>query len=136
MTRHLGAFGPPLGFALLWAVLAALNPTTTYHLAPGLVAAAYVWARWQRARPSALVAVLGDAATGAVAATVITLLLAAAGVLRGAALIGGGPVGEALLLVAVTGVAASIVGARLAGGATDRSEASTRSEAPSDRTRT
>jgi uncharacterized membrane protein YhhN len=41
-----------LGFALLWVLLAARNPTTTYHLAPLLMAAAApVTRRWLTRTP-------------------------------------------------------------------------------------
>lgn len=105
--------GGIVAVACLWGLLAALRPTVTYHLAPALVvwagpylAAAHV-GRALRATAGALTVALGS-----------TLLLAAAGVLHGPAIVGGDATGEAAIVsVAAAAVATLVIGVRRRPGA-------------------
>lgn len=103
------AIGYSLGFALLWAVLAVVRPSTTFHLAPLLVAAAVPTVyRMQggRSRPVAL----RLAAAGVGIAVVITFVLGVAGLLDGPSLLPfGGAVDESLLGAAVGGALGLVV---------------------------
>ncbi|GGM62906.1 hypothetical protein GCM10012275_36990 [Longimycelium tulufanense] len=93
-----------LGFALLWALLAVNDPTTTYHLAPLLVAAAWpVSRRWLGGRPVRATAALGDAAAGLVVALATTALLAWRGLLVGPDVTGRTAVVPESVIVAVAG---------------------------------
>jgi glutaredoxin len=111
-----GAAGAALTMAvvLLWAVLALWRPTTTWHLAPVLVAGAWPWLLSQagpsheRGRPARLlmVAVAGFAAAG-----LATLLLSAVGLLRGPTLPGFTSVStEAVVLAGATMALAVLFG--------------------------
>lgn len=85
---HAGLAAAVLAVAI-WVALATANPSTTYHFAPALVAAAWPVGRRLRAGqalppPVAMVTALG----GAVLALAATALLAATGSLTGPALFG------------------------------------------------
>ena len=94
----------PLLLAGLWALLAFLSPTTTYHLAPLLVAAAVPFA-YRSAGGASRRLVMALAAGGGVATLVLAGVLAAGGAMEGPSLL---PTGGALLEAAV-GVAAGAV---------------------------
>lgn len=99
-----------LGVAAVWVGLAAWQPTTTYHLAPAVLAwaAPYLCATAAASRRDTVVA----AVLGGLAAAVVSVGLAAVGWLQGPALLGGGPLAESLLVAAgaaVIGVAAALV---------------------------
>lgn len=96
--------------AAVWGLLAILRPMVTYHLGPAVVAWAYPFVRWTRpARPSTGRA-LSSAAAGGLFAATATLVLHAAGFLRGPALFGGGPLGEGLIVAAVAALVAAVAG--------------------------
>jgi uncharacterized protein (DUF427 family)/glutaredoxin len=95
--------------ALAWVLLALWRPTTNWHLAPVLLAAAWPWVTGQDLgggeRRAAVRLVLSGAA-GFVASVVVTLGLARADLLRGPTVLGfATPVVEALVL---GGVAAAL----------------------------
>jgi hypothetical protein len=102
--------------AVGWFALAAANPTTSYHLAPAVVAAAWPVARRLRAgRPLPIIAAALTALGGALAAVAVTLLLSVRGALAGAILFGVPPLTEAFLSVAlgfVAGAGLSLIGRR------------------------
>ncbi|TNC28041.1 glutaredoxin domain-containing protein [Amycolatopsis alkalitolerans] len=94
-----------------WIMLAASNPTTTYHFAPLVVAAAWPAGRRLRAaralpRAAALAATVG----GVLMAVAATVVLRARGALAGPALFGLSTVSEALASAVVGG----LIGAALA----------------------
>ena len=97
---------PGLGWtlvvALVWSVLVAWRPTTTWHLAPLILAAAWPWVVGQdtaAGEPSARRRIMLAGGGGLAAALALTGILAAAGRLDGPTWTGsGGPVVEALLL--------------------------------------
>ena len=88
--------------AVVWTVLVAWRPTTTWHLAPLILAAAWPWVVGQDTSPgdpSARQRILLAGSGGLFAALVLTGVLAAAGRLDGPTWTGSGtPVVEALLL--------------------------------------
>ncbi len=96
---------------VVWLVLAVLNPETTYHLAPLLVAAAWPVVFRLRAgprpgMPGRVVAVAGGTAIAAVVAAVLSVLDA----LRGPTLTGtGDALTETAIAVAVGAVAGLVV---------------------------
>jgi glutaredoxin len=96
-----------LGSALLWVLLAARTPTTTYHLAPLLVAAAApLTRRWLTGTPVPVRTATALAAAGLAATLVTTAALAGQGMLVGPDLTGvGSPVMETVLLAVVGAVA-------------------------------
>jgi glutaredoxin-like protein len=101
-----------LGFALLWVLLVVLSPTTTFHVAPALAAAAApLTRRWLTgapvpSRPAATVAV-----TGLVITLATTAVLTWQGLIAGPDVPGGGaPIAETVLLA----VAGAVLGWRLA----------------------
>lgn len=91
-----------LVIAVAWTVLAAWRPTTTWHLAPLILAAAWPWVVGQDTSPgdpSARQRILLAGSGGLGAALALTGVLAAAGRLDGPTWTGSGtPVVEALLL--------------------------------------
>lgn len=95
-----------LAVAVLWVVLAVRTPTTTYHLAPLLMAAAGpVTRRRLTGRPVPSRAALAVAGTGLAITVATTVVLAWLGLLAGPDLTGGtAPVVETMLL-AVSGAA-------------------------------
>jgi hypothetical protein len=94
-----------LGFALLWALLAAVRPGTTFHLAPLLVAAAVPWVHRVQDRPARPAAYrLAAVGTGIAAGT--SVLLAIAGRLDGPTLLPfGGALEESLVGAVIGGLA-------------------------------
>ncbi|MFQ5967811.1 MAG: hypothetical protein ACE5MI_09385 [Acidimicrobiia bacterium] len=93
LSRRGIAYGA--GLSVLWAVLALLRPTVTYHLAPVIVAAAVPWTfvaehRRQATQQDRLIMV----AVGLAVAAATTTLLAVAGLLDGPSLL---PIGGAAL---------------------------------------
>lgn len=95
--------GVAVGLALLWSVLAALNPTTTYHFAPLLVA---VWPALSERHVSTSIRL---ASGGLLIAAITTALLSLAGFLEGPSVL---PFGEATaesLVAGVMGAAISVV---------------------------
>lgn len=100
--------------AVAWVLLVAWRPTTTWHLAPLLMAAAWPWVVGQdlsagdpRARRRVLMAGAGGLAAG----SVLTAMLALAGRLEGPTWTGAGtPVGEAFLLAGAGALVATLVG--------------------------
>lgn len=90
-----------LAAAAVWLALAAWRPSTTFHLAPAVLVAA--WAVTERLtgdRPltRARAAVVCSAGVGA--ALIMTAVLAAAGWLSGPALLGGSALAETLIVLA------------------------------------
>jgi len=103
--------------AVLWVVLAAWEPTTTWHLAPFLAGAAPPWLLSRGAGPSRggppllrrVAAISGAAAVG------LTLALWALGLLRGPVLTGSGPaVGESVVLALLGPMVVVVLAARRA----------------------
>jgi len=80
--------------AVLWVLLAAWEPTTTWHLAPFLVGAVPPWLLSRRAAPphGGLPLVRSVAAISGASAAGLAVALWALGVLRGPVLTGSGPV--------------------------------------------
>lgn len=95
------AVGLTVGAALLWTVLAALRPTTTWHLGPFLVAAAAPWS-WSRLGdgPVGPRAAATAAGTGWLAGLVTTGVLAGLGLLRGPTFTGTGDTVSAVVVEA------------------------------------
>ena len=93
-----------LGFALLWAVLAAVRPGTTFHLAPLLVAGLVPLVYRVQGGASRITA--GRlAGVGVALAAVVSVLLGAAGFLDGPSLLPfGGAFVESLAGAAVGGL--------------------------------
>lgn len=98
-------------FALLWGLLAALNPTTTYHLAPALVVGGHLAAVWQQAAPQRPTTALADAASATALAAVAGLVLDGMGWLDGAVLAGSSALAEAEIVAVLSGLLAAVVGA-------------------------
>jgi hypothetical protein len=94
--------------AAVWVVLAWVRPTTTWHVAPLLVAAA-VGAGHRLAGPLSVPAGLGAAVSGLTNALVAALLLAIAGKFDGPSLLpAGGPLIETVV-ASFVGAAAGMV---------------------------
>ncbi len=95
--------------AMVWAVAAAIRPTSTFHLAPILIAgAAPVAVRQVRIKGKFLAAALG----GAISLTTATVL-SAAGMLQGPSLLpAGGAFAEAVVFTAM-GAAGGFVASAL-----------------------
>ena len=77
--------------ALAWVLLALWRPTTTWHLAPVLLAAAWPWVLGQDLRTGdrgAAVRLGGAGVAGVAATAVVTAGLAGAGLLRGPTVLG------------------------------------------------
>lgn len=86
-------------FALLWVAIVIARPTTTFHLAPLIVA------MWPGVTESESRRAATLSAIGFVIAAGTTLALSAAGLLRGPTLLPwGGPAVESLLATAIGGV--------------------------------
>jgi predicted aminopeptidase len=99
---------------LLWAVLAAVRPGTTFHLAPLLVAGAVPWLQRVEDRPARLAA-YRLAAVGIGIAVGTSVLLAIAGWLDGPTLLPfGGALEESLVGAIIGGLAglAVVIGPR------------------------
>jgi uncharacterized protein (DUF427 family)/glutaredoxin len=107
-----------LAGGLVWVTLAVWRPTTTWHLAPMLLAAAAPWVVAQDLRAGdrrALPRLAAAAVTGLVVSVLITWMLAAADLLRGPALPGfPDPLTESVVFAAAGAVLAALVGARRA----------------------
>lgn len=93
-----------LGLAVVWAVAAAVRPTTTFHLAPVLVAGAvpFLAGRWRP--PLGILA----AVVGAAIATATAIALGLFDLLQGPSLL---PYGGALLEALVFALIGSVAGA-------------------------
>ena len=100
--------------AVVWSLLVAWRPTTTWHLAPLILAAAWPWVVGQDTStgdPSARRRILSAGGTGLGAALALTGLLSAAGRLDGPTWTGSGtPVVEALLVSAGGAAIATTLG--------------------------
>ncbi len=117
------AIGYSLFLSAVWVVAAAIRPTSTYHLAPLLVAGAAPVGYALTAQGSAKAHTTVLAAAGTGLAVVAGLILATAGKLEGPSLLpSGGALAETLSFAIVAGVAAAAFGAFRPGGpaATDR----------------
>ena len=103
--------------AVVWILLAAWRPTTTWHLAPLLIAAAWPWVVGQdlsASDPTARRGVLIAGAGGLAAGSALTATLALAGRLEGPTWTGAGtPVVEAFLLAGAGALVATLVGVML-----------------------
>lgn len=95
-----------LGLALIWVLLAVRTPTTTYHLAPLLVAAAAaVTRRWLTRTPVPPRPATALAVTGLAITWTVTAVLTWQGLLAGPDITGrAAPVVEAVLLAGVGAV--------------------------------
>lgn len=104
--------------AVVWSALVIWRPTTTWHLAPLIVAAAWPWVATQDSPSRAASArrhVLRAGGGGLGSALVLTLILSSAGRLDGPTWTGRGtPVVEALLLAVAGAAIATTVGLVLA----------------------
>lgn len=100
--------------AVVWSVLAAWRPTTTWHLAPLILGAAWPWIVGQDSAPgdhSARSRIILSGAAGLSAALALTGVLSASGRLDGPTWKGSStPVAEALLLSVVGAAIATTVG--------------------------
>ncbi len=103
---------------LVWVVLAVWRPTTTWHLAPMLLAAAAPWVIAQDLRAGdrrALPRLATAAVAGLIVSALITWVLATTGLLRGPTPPGfPDPRTESLLLAGAGAVLAGLLGARRA----------------------
>jgi uncharacterized protein (DUF427 family)/glutaredoxin len=103
---------------LVWVALAMWQPTTTWHLAPMLLAAAAPWAVAQDLRAGdrrALPRLRAAAVAGLLVSVLVTWVLAATGLLRGPPLPGfPDPPAESLVLAGAGAVVAALLGARRA----------------------
>ena len=95
-----------LGLAVLWAVLAGISPTTTYHLAPLIVAGAPAIVGSLQGNPS-MVRIWLNAAVGMALALTVTGILSASGVLDLPSLL---PTGGAVMESVAFAVAGGVVG--------------------------
>jgi hypothetical protein len=94
--------------AALWVVLAFLNPETTYHLAPVLVAGAYPVGLRRRANRRVRLGMAAAAAVGSLlVALVVTLALWLAGRLDGPTLL---PFGDAAVESVVFALTGAVIG--------------------------
>ena len=102
VTEHGPKWKPLIGsgvFALLWVLVAVARPTTTFHLAPAIVA---LWPALAGGGGRKLLI----SATGFLLAALATLLLSATGMLQGPTLLRwGGPAVESFF---AAGVGASL----------------------------
>jgi glutaredoxin-like protein len=95
-----------LGLALLWGLLAVRTPTTTYHLAPLLVAGAAPMAgRWRLRAPVRSRVALAWAVLGLLVALAAAAVLALRGLLAGPDITGGNAAVAETVLLAVLGAA-------------------------------
>jgi hypothetical protein len=90
--------------AVVWVLLAARRPDTTYHFAPALVVLAYPYLRLSGAATGRRQA-LGGVAVGAAVAAVVALALQAMDWLQGLVLFGGDALGEAVLVAGLAALA-------------------------------
>jgi len=104
--------GVAIGFALAWVLLAARTPSTTYHLAPLLVATAPAVAhRWLTGAAVRSPRAIGLAVAGLAIALVTTAVLTWRGLLAGPDVTGGDGVVAETVLLALLG---TVLGWRLA----------------------
>ncbi|MEX0700161.1 MAG: hypothetical protein WD354_10575 [Acidimicrobiia bacterium] len=108
-TEHSPVWRPLIGsgvFALIWVVVALARPTTTFHLAPAIVA---IWpAVTGGGRRSVFYS-----ASGLLVATATTLALSASGMLQGATLLPwGGPAVESVFAAGVGSLLGLLIGSR------------------------
>ena len=96
----------PLVLAGLWALLAFRSPTTTYHLAPLLIAAAVPFA-YRNAGGKSTRVLFGIAVLAGLGTFALAGLLAAGGALAGPSLLSNG---GAMLESAVAAAAGTVVG--------------------------
>lgn len=105
MTKLTRAIGGSIAFALVWVALAALRPTTTFHLAPLIVA------MWPTLTANDRQGSARGASVGFGIAAVVTAVLSVAGLLEGPSLLPwGGPALESLVAAgtgALLGIAQS-----------------------------
>lgn len=96
------AYGYAGALAVIWLVAASLRPSTTYHLAPLLVAAAVPFVVAADARAPTARRLIGAAAGGGTLALVVTGVLTVAGRLEGPSLLPfGGAVTESVVFALV-----------------------------------
>ena len=116
------AAGWTVAAVLLWMLLAAWRPTTTWHLGPVLVAAAAPWLVGQDLRSGdrrALPRLATAAGVALLVAATATTALSVTGLLRGPTVLGfPTPEAEALALAGVTAIVAAVPGLRRALGGT------------------
>lgn len=94
--------------AVTWGALAAWRPTTTWHLAPLMLAAAWPWVvrtTPPRGVPAPTRLVAQSAALGVSAALLVSVILWAANLLRGPTWWGSGPVLVEAVAMALAGAA-------------------------------
>ncbi|MDK3257366.1 hypothetical protein [Blastococcus capsensis] len=107
-----------LAVGLVWVTLAAWRPTTTWHLAPALLAGVAPWVVAQDARAGdrrAVRRVVGAAVTGLVVSVLVTWVLASAGLLRGPTIPGfADPLVESSILAGAGALLAAAFGVRRA----------------------
>ena len=100
-----------LGLVVLWAVLAAIRPGTTFHLAPLLVAGAVPWVHRLQDRPSRPIT-FRPAMIGLGLAGGASVVLALVGLLDGPSLLPfGGALEESLAAATIGGLAGLAVAA-------------------------
>lgn len=100
------------GALVVWVLLCLWRPTTTWHLAPVLLAAAWPWTVGQDTRTGdrrGAVAIAGAGLAGVALTAGGTAALAAAGLLRGPALGAFGNVVTESLVLGVAGAAAAVL---------------------------
>jgi len=109
--------GWTVAVALVWVALALWQPTTTWHLAPLLLAAAWPWVSGQDLRAGdrrAIPGLIGAGVAGFAGSALTALGLSQAGLLRGPLVLGslGGEsaLGEAVILAAAAATFAVAVG--------------------------
>ncbi len=104
----LRSLGYSLGFAVLWLIVAALRPASTFHLAPLLVAGtAPVFGALEARQAATPTTLAGAAGLGTAVALAATAATAAAGWLTGPSLL---PTGGAALEAVVFSIAGGIGG--------------------------
>lgn len=119
---------PALLVAAVWVGLAVTHPTTTYHLAPLLVAAAWpLGRRWRAGAALPITGALAAAAGSVVVALATTLVLGAWHSLAGPTLFGPGNAVTETLIAIVVGAG---LGGLLAGWRRRRVSASNESDSP------
>jgi cation transport ATPase len=103
LARPAAALLATAGVAMVWVAAIALQPETTYHLAPALVMGAYPALRWGAlASPGRRVIAV---VVGATIASAIAVVLQWGGLLDGPALVGTTGFEESLLVIAGATVA-------------------------------
>ncbi|MCP3997384.1 MAG: hypothetical protein GY722_20355 [bacterium] len=104
-TKHNRAFGTALFLAAVWAIAAAIQPTSTYHLAPILVAGALPTLIGTQDK----VVLASATAMGLALAVVVSLALAGLDWLRGPSLLPyGGALAEAITFSGIGAVGGAV----------------------------